>query len=1113
MTLTTEQPYLGSTLLTLNGEGARKGALKIACSTPTCSGNRARGAHVTRGQNRKMKIGCWNVRTLLDFGRTDRPERRTAIVARELARLNLDIVALAETRFPDEGSLRENDGYTFFWKGRESGLPRLHGVGFAIRNSLVTQLSELPVGISERLMTLRIETGDNSFATFISAYAPTLDAEEQTKEAFYAELGSVITATPADDNLFILGDFNARVGRDHHLWRGSIGKEGIGKTNLNGILLLSKCAEHGLTITNTIFRQQNRLKGTWQHPRSKHWHMLDYVITRRKDIKNVYITRTAQASEYCWTDHRLVYSLIRLNIKSKRKDLNSTPRIKFNVEALNNPVIKECFQETLEQNIPAELPENIEDHWKILKSSIIDSCKSVIGTKKHKSQDWFDENNEEIGRLLEEVRKSLRDYLRHKTEEKRKVHRERKAEVQRVTRELKNNWWIEKSREMQRFIDRNDMNSFFATTKAIFGPSSQGLVPLKSKDGTRTLKSNTEILSRWREHFDELLNNNPTVDEDCLLEIPQHPITDSLGYVPTFAEVELAIKLMKNNKSPGPDCIPAEVYKQGGPFLARNLHSLIVKIWEEEVIASDLRDGLITTIYKKKGDKSDCGNHRGITLLSLAGKILAKIMNMRLTPIAEEVLPETQNGFRPSRGTADMIFCARQLQEKCREKQMPLFMAFVDLKKAFDSVKRELLWKIMAKAGCPEKFIKILRLLHDDMTATVIVNGESTAPFQVKSGVKQGCIIAPTMFSIFIAAVLDLAKDALPPGISITYRMDGGVFNLRRLRAPTKTSITSIVELQYADDNAVSALSEEELQQILNVFSQAYSRLGLEINASKTKVICQPPPGTQEALQPVFQLNGANLENVNDFAYLGSHLASNARIDAEIHYRLRCANASFGKLKNRVFNNRDLRPDTKILVYRTVVLTTLLYSSESWVTYRHHLKELEKFHQRSLRFILNISWESMRSNISVLEQAGCSSIEAMIIRNQLRWAGHVVRMKETALPKRIFYSDLTEGNRLVGRPLKRYKDLVKDNLKKCGIDAGTWEDEAHDRSSWRSKIYKGTETFEENRRQHIQHLKHARIERQENQARLELPRDNRCNECGRICGSRIGLISHLRSHR
>ena len=93
--------------------------------------------------------------------------------------------------------------------------------------------------------------------------------------------------------LIILGDFNARVGKDSDIWPGVIGKNGIGNMNDNGQLLLSKCAEHDLVITNTIFRQRDKFKGTWRHPRSGHWHLIDYVIVRKRDLKDVKLPKHA----------------------------------------------------------------------------------------------------------------------------------------------------------------------------------------------------------------------------------------------------------------------------------------------------------------------------------------------------------------------------------------------------------------------------------------------------------------------------------------------------------------------------------------------------------------------------------------------------------------------------------------------------------------------------------------------------------------------------------------------------------------------------------------------------------------------------------------------------
>ncbi len=120
------------------------------------------------------------------------------------------------------------------------------------------------------------------------------------------------------------------------------------------------------------------------------------------------------------------------------------------------------------------------------------------------------------------------------------------------------------------------------------------------------------------------------------------------------------------------------------------------KSGKKEKLPSELRDALIVTIFKK-GGKAECGNHRGISLLLTTGKVLAHVLTNRLLPLSEEVLPESQCGFRPSRGTADMIFTARQLQEKCREQRQPLYMAFIDLTKAFDMVDRQALWSILSR--------------------------------------------------------------------------------------------------------------------------------------------------------------------------------------------------------------------------------------------------------------------------------------------------------------------------------------------------------------------------------------------------------------------------------
>ena len=161
-----------------------------------------------------ITVGAWNVRTLLDRKQTNRPERRTALIARELKRYN---------------DLTEQEaGYTFFWSGRKAEEKRESGVGFAILSSLVSKLDQPPKGINDRLMTLRLPLQGKKFATLFSAYAPTMTNPDEVKEKFYEDLNSAISSVPKQDKLIILGDFNARVGQDHKTWAGVLGTQGIG---------------------------------------------------------------------------------------------------------------------------------------------------------------------------------------------------------------------------------------------------------------------------------------------------------------------------------------------------------------------------------------------------------------------------------------------------------------------------------------------------------------------------------------------------------------------------------------------------------------------------------------------------------------------------------------------------------------------------------------------------------------------------------------------------------------------------------------------------------------------------------------------------------------------
>ena len=155
------------------------------------------------------------------------------------------------------------------------------------------------------------------------------------------------------------------------------------------------------------------------------------------------------------------------------------------------------------------------------------------------------------------------------------------------------------------------------------------------------------------------------------------------------------------------------------------LHEVLCQCWQEGAVPQDMRDSMIITIYKNKGERNDCNNYRGISLRSIVGKVVARVILIRLQKLAERIYPELQCGFRAERSTIYMIFSLRQLQEKCREQHMPLYLAFIDLTKAFDLVSRDGLFKVLPKIGCPPKLQSMIEYFHTDTKGTVQINAAS----------------------------------------------------------------------------------------------------------------------------------------------------------------------------------------------------------------------------------------------------------------------------------------------------------------------------------------------------------------------------------------------------
>ncbi len=274
--------------------------------------------------------------------------------------------------------------------------------------------------------------------------------------------------------------------------------------------------------------------------------------------------------------------------------------------------------------------------------------------------------------------------------------------------------------------------------------------------------------------------------------------------------------------------------------------------------------------------------------------------------------------------------------------------------------------------------------------------------------------------------------------------------------------------------------------------------------------------GQDTSSTPCISIDEHTLDVVENFTYLGSTISTNLSLEAELDTRIGKAAAAISRLTKRVWENPMLTINTKMRVYQACVLSTLLYSSESWTLYARQERRLNTFHLRSLRRILGITWKDHIPNKDVLAQARVPSMFALLSQRRLRWLGHVSRMQSGRIPKDILYGELTTGSRPAGRPLLRYKDVCKRDMKAGNIDPASWEDAASDRSRWRLVIKGNTKASEQKREVKWAEKEHADSRaRGQSQLWISLPPtlhgvNFTCSKCNRACRSHIGLYSHSR---
>ena len=268
-----------------------------------------------------------------------------------------------------------------------------------------------------------------------------------------------------------------------------MGRHGISKMKSNGLLLLSLYAEKGLTITNTLFELPVIHKSTWMHPRSKQWHQIDFIITRRRDIKDILITRAMRGGGAdCWSDHILLRCRASFQLARRhRRQPSNIIKTKLDVSKLRNSDTRESFTDAITNSLQVMNTDgdDLETQWSTFKDTVFDTAKSVLGYSKRKQPDWFDESNHEIKDLLAKKRAAPNACLNDKSfQKKHDQYSWLRSQAQSKIRKIKDAWWADKVVELQGYADQHATKLFFSGLKAVYGSTSKSMTPIRAEDGT-----------------------------------------------------------------------------------------------------------------------------------------------------------------------------------------------------------------------------------------------------------------------------------------------------------------------------------------------------------------------------------------------------------------------------------------------------------------------------------------------------------------------------------------------------------------------------------------------------------------------------------------------------
>jgi hypothetical protein len=652
------------------------------------------------------------------------------------------------------------------------------------------------------------------------------------------------------------------------------------------------------------------------------------------------------------------------------------------------------------ENFETKREQSIDDDCSRFKKQLIEA---LTGTLKHTKPLKITLNAKiKYNATIKELKKERqRLFCEVKRERERERREKLKQEVVRISKRLKqqtrktiNRHKREQTEEIEG-LERDDCRRMWKELKDLAGWTSKEGISETMFDEKKQEVSGEKVLEVWKEAFRVLGIEDPHDTKYDIQfskeivgqqeEIYEHSFdTRHFSYhldTPiSLEETVAAIGRLKLGKAAGSDGVVAEILIRGGDRVGEAVHKLCQKAWEEEKLPLDWTRGVVVPIYKD-GEKRDPLNYRGITLLSIVGKVYTQIINERLMRYCEKnkILVEEQGGFRPHRGCPDQLFALVEIIQNRGKKGT--FCCFIDVKKAFDRVFRAGLLHRVAAEGIRGKMWRVLRSIYQTVDSCVRIGDTCTEWFSLETGVRQGCVLSPLLYALFINGLVKELQN-LNRGVEIE---EGNIIN----------------SLLYADDIVLMAENRYQLQEMLDTVSSYAKRWRFELNPKKSEVVVF---GLKRAPRDIqWRLGESRIKQVTQYKYLGIELTRTLRWTPYFKRVLAKAKRNMTQALAMGIRGGFMSVRLARIIWMSLVRSVIEYGNEIWG--ESEVVEFEKIQLQMGKRILRCG--SRTSEEVVRGELGWERQRARADEMRLRYWGKIVRMDNDRVVKRIYRESKT----------------------------------------------------------------------------------------------------------